>query len=129
MKKWVVPLLSLLLVFVLAYLSAPFNFFRIKLSSAEGGGEVGVKLITVADGEREEGETTEYQLFKKIQEKLDEWLKSINERIESDDVSRLKVRFLEMLRNVLEWVKEKVDRKVESSRGRGSGKKNPLKEI
>ena len=129
MKKWVVPVLSLLLVFGFVYLSAPFNLFRITVSKVHRGGEGQAKLTRIAEGEREEGDSTENQLLKKIQEQLNEWLKSINERIESEEVSRLEVRFLEILRNVLEWVKEKVDKKVESSKGRGLGKKNPFKEI
>ena len=129
MKKWVVPLLSILLVFGFVYLSSPFNFFKITIHRGDQGQKGRVKLTPIDEGEREEGDSTEYQLFKKIQEKLDEWLKSINERIESEDVSRLEVRFLEMLRNVLEWVKEKVDKKVESSKGKGSREKNPFKEI
>ena len=129
MKKWVVPVLSLLLVFGFVYLSAPFNFFRITVSKVDRGGERRAELTRIAEGEREDGDSTENQLLKKIQEQLNEWLKSVNERIESEEVSRLEVRFLEMLRNVLEWVKEKVDKKVESSKGRGSGKKDPFKEI
>jgi len=62
------------------------------------------------------------QILKEIQKKLDEWLKSLNETIESEDVSRFKVRFLEILRNILEWVKEKVDAKIESSE-----KEKPIK--
>jgi hypothetical protein len=46
--------------------------------------------------------------------KLDEWLKKLNDRIESEDVTRFGVRFLEIIRNILEWVKEKVDAKIES---------------
>ena len=54
------------------------------------------------------------QVLREIQKKLDGWLKSLNEKIESEDISRFKVRFLEILRNILEWVKEKVDAKIES---------------
>jgi hypothetical protein len=50
-----------------------------------------------------------------LREKLDEWLKSINDRIESEDVSRLEVRFLEILRSILGWVREKIDAKIASS--------------
>ncbi len=128
MKKWTVPLLSLLLVLVFVYLSTPFNLFKITASKGDRSEGIRGRLTRIAE-EKEEGDSMEYQLSKKIQEQLDEWLKSINERIEGEEVSRLEVRFLEVLRNVLEWVKEKVDKKVESSRGKGSGKKNPFKEI
>ena len=54
-------------------------------------------------------------LLKNVREALDGWLKSINERIESEDVTKIEVRFLEILRSILEWVKEKIDAKIESS--------------
>ncbi len=128
MKKWVVPLLSLLLIFGFIYLSTPFNLFKITVSKGDRSEEIRGKLTRISE-EREEGDSVEYQLSKKIQEQLNEWLKSINERIDNEDVSRLEVRFLEVLRNVLEWIKEKVDKKVESYKGKGSGKKSPVKEI
>jgi hypothetical protein len=53
-------------------------------------------------------------VLKRLREKLDEWLKSINDRIESEDASRLEVRFLEVLRSMLGWVREKVDAKIAS---------------
>lgn len=71
--------------------------------------------------EKKEGEEVDshyIQLLKKIQEKLDEWLKSLNERIEKEDITRFEVRFLEILRNVLEWVKGKIEAKIESSKGK-----------
>ena len=130
MKKWVVPLLSLLLVFGFIYLSGPFHLFKITIPKADrGGGEDRTKLTPIAEGEKEEADSTEVQLLKKIQEKLDEWLKSVNDRIESEEVSRLEVRFLEVLRNILEWVKEKVDRRVESSKGKSPRGRSPFKEI
>jgi len=55
------------------------------------------------------------QILKEIQKKLDEWLTKLNNRIESEDVTRFEVRFLEILRNILEWIKEKVDAQIESS--------------
>ena len=68
------------------------------------------------------------KLLKKVEEQLDEWLKSINEQIEKEDVSRLKVRFLEVLRNVLEWVREKVDKRIESQKGKIPRKKGGVRE-
>ncbi len=66
------------------------------------------------------------QTLIQLQEQLDEWLKSLNERIESKDVSRIEVRFLEILRNILEWVKEKVDAKIDSSRGKRHRRKKGI---
>ncbi len=55
------------------------------------------------------------EMLKKLQEILDGWLKDINERIENEDGAKIEVRFLEILRSVLEWIKEKIDAKIESS--------------
>ena len=64
--------------------------------------------------EKKEEDSQYIALLKQVKEKVDGWLKSINERIEKEDVTRLEVRFLEILRNILEWVKEKIDSKLES---------------
>ena len=76
----------------------------------------GYRVVPIQEDE-EKGEADPYmlQILKEIQKKLDGWLKSLNEKIESEDVSRFKVRFLEIWRNILEWIKEKVDAKIESS--------------
>ncbi len=90
------------------------------------GGEGREKFPTVyLQVEKKEEETDSHyiQLLKKVQEKLDEWLKSINDRIEKEDITRFEVRFLEILRNLLEWTKEKVDEKIESSKGKKPPKK------
>ena len=81
--------------------------------------EKGSRILLTQNTEQEEKkeEDTQYiSLLKQIKEKVDGWLKSINERIEREDVTRLEVRFLEILRNILEWVKEKIDSKLESSK-------------
>lgn len=72
------------------------------------------RIILIQDEEKKETDPHMLLVWKEIQKKLDEWLKSINERIESEDVTRLEVRFLEVLRNILEWIKEKVDAKVDA---------------
>jgi hypothetical protein len=71
---------------------------------------------TEQEEEKKEEDSQYIALLKQIKEKVDGWLKSINERIEREDVTRLEVRFLEILRNILEWVKEKIDSKLESSK-------------
>ena len=81
--------------------------------------EKGSRILLPQNTEKEEKkeEASQYiSLLKQIKEKVDGWLKSINERIEREDVTRLEVRFLEILRNILEWVKEKIDSKLESSK-------------
>ena len=53
---------------------------------------------------KEKGETDPHissDFEERLQEKVDEWLKSLNERIEREDVTRFEVRFLEILRNML----------------------------
>ena len=79
------------------------------------------------EGEEKKEEDPQYiALLKQIKERVDGWLKSLNERIEREDVTRLEVRFLEILRNILEWVKEKVDSKLESSKGRQPKKRRDV---
>ena len=60
---------------------------------------------------------------------VDGWLKSINDQIENEDVTRFKVRFLEILRSILEWVKEKIDSRLEDSEKDMREKGGPLREI
>jgi vacuolar-type H+-ATPase subunit I/STV1 len=113
MKKWIAPLLSLLVIVVLLLISSPFSTFKPSMTKKESKEELGILLIQ----DEEKKEQTDPHLIlvlKRLREKLDEWLKSLNGRIESEDISRLEVRFLEILRNILEWVREKVDAKIES---------------
>jgi len=114
MKKWFGLLISLLLIIGVVSVSISPNVS--KMAMPKETQTEGYRILLVQD-ESEKGETDPYmlQILKEIQKKLDEWLKSLNEKIESEDVSRFKVRFLEILRNILEWVKEKVDAKIESS--------------
>jgi len=124
MKKWIGPLLSLFLIiaFGIGMVSGSFSFsnrWKPKEAKAEE-----YRMIPVQD--EKTGETDPHMLLilKEIQKKLDEWLKAINERIESQDITRFEVRFLEILRNILEWIKEKVDAKVEEwEREKPKGKK------
>ena len=130
MKKWVVPSLSLVFVLVLVYLSGPFHLFKITVSREESRENARTLLTQSAEKDEKKEGTDPYwlQTLIQIQEQLDEWLKSLNERIESKDVSRIEVRFLEVLRNILEWVKEKVDAKIDASRGKGPKKRGLFQE-
>ena len=114
MKRWIVPLLSLLLIAVLLLISSPFNIFKPSMTKKESGEKPGI-LLTQDEGKKEQTDPHLILVLKRLREKLDEWLKSLNDRIESEDISRLEVRFLEVLRSILEWVREKVDAKIESS--------------
>jgi len=123
MKKWVGLLISLFLILVIGIGWVSDSFSILKKTTPQAAKSEGYRVVPIQD-ETEKGKTDPYmvQVLKEIQKKLDEWLKSLNESIESEDVSRFKVRFLEILRNILEWVKEKVDAKIESSE-----KEKPIK--
>jgi hypothetical protein len=123
MKKWVGLLISLCLILIVGtnWVSDSFSISKKTIPQVAKSG--GYRVIPIQDeGEKGEGDPYMLQILKEIQRKLDEWLKSLNETIESEDVSRFKVRFLEIVRNILEWVKEKVDAKIESSE-----KEKPIK--
>jgi hypothetical protein len=72
-------------------------------------------LFAQDEGKEEQTDPHLILVLKRLCEKLDEWIESINDRIESEDVTRLEVRFLEILRSILGWVREKVDAKITSS--------------
>lgn len=130
MKKSACLLISPFLIAILLLISGPFNILKLSAHSPravaghvpvrgfipEKGEGARIVLIRGEDKEEKGGGTDPHflQILKKLQEKLNEWLKSLNERIENQDVTRLEVRFLEILRNILEWVKEKIDAKIES---------------
>ncbi len=118
MKKWIGPILSLFLILILgiSLVSGFFPFFK-KTMPQETKSE-GYRIILTQDEKGGRGGETDPHLIlvlKEIQKKLDEWLKTLNERIESEDITRFEVRFLEILRNILEWIKEKIDAKIESA--------------
>ncbi len=114
MKKWIGLLVSLFLIIgmVSVLLSPPISKKR---TLNETKFEEYRVLPVQEEEKKEQTDPHMVQVLKEIQRKLDEWLKSLNERIESEDVTRFEVRFLEILRNILEWVKEKVDAKIEAS--------------
>ena len=114
MKKWIVPLLSILLIAVLLLISSPFHIFRPLMNKKEGKEKFGI-LLTPGDGKKEQTDPHLILFLKRSRERLDEWLKSVNHRIESENITRFEVPFLESLRNILEWVRGKVDAKIGSS--------------
>jgi hypothetical protein len=121
MKKWFGFFISFLLILGMILGASSFSIFK-KTMPGETKTER-YRIILIQDEEKK-GETDPHLILvlKEIQKKLDEWLKSLNERIESEDITRFEVRFLEILRNILEWIKEKVDAKIESSE-----KEKPIK--
>jgi len=114
MKKWTGLLVSFFLIVGMG--SAFLSPVIVKKETTKGTKSEGYRVLPVQEEEKkEQADPHMIQILKEIQRKLDEWLKSLNDRIESEDVTRLEVRFLEILRNILEWIKEKVDAKIESS--------------
>ncbi|GEM_PF-5064320 len=68
-----------------------------------------------AQGLKGEGaESTYVQMLKQLRATVDDWLKDINDRIESEDVTGFEVRFLEIVKGGLEWVREKIDAQIQS---------------
>ncbi|OGP72576.1 MAG: hypothetical protein A2V86_04005 [Deltaproteobacteria bacterium RBG_16_49_23] len=119
MRKRIVYLSPLLFIILLGLILSPLHISdQIKLKNTQG------IHIRTAWAQTTEGETQEshyVQLMKQLRVKVDGWLKDLNKRIESEDVTRFEVRFLEILRSFLEWVGEKIDNQIES------GEKKPKK--
>ena len=105
--------MSILLVVALIYVWGPFESHQETMPEYSG-----VRKIPAVFGQTEDQEGKKDQdsafisLLKNLQGVMDGWLKSLNERIESEDITQLEVRFWEILRSMLEWVKEKIDAKV-----------------
>jgi len=150
MTKWAHLFLSLLLVIVVVSISDSFRDLRLPVPKEAKGEEPKIVLTQGVEKEGKKGETDPHLILilKQVKEKVDSWLKSLNERIEREDVTRFEVRFLEILRNILEWVKEKIDSKIDSyeerkeekrekedlpretkKKGEEAGFVNPLKEV
>jgi hypothetical protein len=116
MKKWIGPCLSVSLVLVLLFLSGPFAGLKQPAFLYGEGKERPLVLTQDRKNDKRDDDSNFVQILQGFQEIVDGWLKSLNERIESGDVTRFEVRFLEILRNMLEWVKEKLDAQIESTR-------------
>jgi hypothetical protein len=128
MKKWIGLLFSLLLIFILL---GALGFFQDLRKGTEKNEDAQIVLTQDRDrGEKgTEKDSIETQLLKEVKQIVDGWLKSINEEIENEDVTRFKVRFLEILRSVLEWLKDKIDSWLETSEKDMREKGGPLREI
>ncbi len=124
MKKWIGPFLSLLL--ILSLISV-LGFFQDSRRATEKKEEGEIVLMQYREGG--EKDTFMIDLLRQLKQIVDGWLKSINDQIENEDVTRFKVRFLEILRSMLEWVKEKIDSWLETSQKDMREKGGPLREI
>jgi hemerythrin-like domain-containing protein len=113
MKKWAGPLFSLLLIIVLLWTPGLFHDSN-KPTYGRQENQVLPAQYKEKEGKRG-GDSYVQSLLKELKETVDRWLKSLNERIEREDVTHFEVRFLEILRSILEWVKEKIDSQIDSS--------------
>ncbi len=114
MRKWGGLLLSILLIAALLSIPAASDIFKPVTNKKENMEKP--KIVLTQDTEKEgKGDIYSIALLKQMRDKVDAWLKSLNERIEREDITRFEVRFYEILRNILEWVKEKIDAKIKSS--------------
>ena len=115
-NKYILPLLVIILLgLILSPLHLSSRLGQENPKRIESG-------MAWAQNTKEEGQESHYvQLMRQLRTKVDGWLKDLNQRIESEDVTRFEVRFLEILRSVLEWVGEKIDTQIES------GEKKPKK--
>jgi hypothetical protein len=115
MMKWIGSLFSLVCAVVLISFLGPLQHSERYMGKQEEGR---IAVTQYRGGEEKKGERDSHmvQILKELKQTVDEWLKSINEEIEREDVTRFKVRFLEILRSILEWVKDRLDSWLESSR-------------
>jgi hypothetical protein len=117
MRKWVGPPLSFLFIVSLLFIPFASNIFKPISDQNENTGSPRVILTVNTDKEGKGGsEDTYYIMFlKQTREKVDEWLELLNKRIEQEDITHFEVRFYEISRNFLEWLRETIDSKVKSS--------------
>jgi hypothetical protein len=115
MRKRIVYLSPVLFMILLGLVLNPFSISeQIRFKKAKGVCSGIAWAQRNAEGGRGEQESHYTQLMRQLRMKVDEWLKDLNKRIESEDVTRFEVRFLEILRSFLEWVGEKIDAQIES---------------
>jgi CBS-domain-containing membrane protein len=123
MKKWGGFLLPILVITILILVTTASDIFKPITDKKENMERP--RIVLTQDTEKEgKKDTYSIALLKQMSEKLDEWLKSLNEKIEREDITRFEVRFYEFLRNMLEWVKEKIDAKIDSSEDQTPKKKD-----
>jgi hypothetical protein len=128
MKKWIGPFASLLL--ILALISI-LGFYQDPKRAVEKKEDSGIVRTQYREGGEKRGgkDSSTSQLLRELKQTVDGWLKSINEEIEDEDVTRFKVRFLEILRSILEWLREKIDSWLEDSEKDVMEKGGTLREI
>lgn len=130
MRKRTIRFLPLLLIILFGLIFSSLRIpERIWIGKMEGKGNgIAFAQDIEEEGKRGEQDTHFIQLMRLLRTKVDSWLKDLNKRIESEDVTRFEVRFLEILRSVLEWVGEKIDAQIESG-GKKPKKKTGGEEV
>ncbi len=125
MRKWIGFFLSLFLIAVVLLASDSFTLLSQRGPEKESQTNHSVVLSQNRDEEvrKKEGDSYTITILKILRERLDDWLKSLNNRIESEEITRLEVRFLEILRSLLEWVRDKVNTRIEPLGEKKPGKK------
>jgi hypothetical protein len=112
MKKWLGLFISILVIVIL--LSVPFASDMFNPAANREEGKKGYGMVAAQGSEKEpKGDTYSTAVLKQIRDKVDVWLKELNEKIEREDVTRFEVRFYEILRSILEWVRGKIDAEIE----------------
>ena len=123
MRKWIGSLLSFFFIVAMILVFDSFNSLKQKIPEKEKSGNHRIVTLQSMEEEKKEEDSYSFLILKQLKEKVDIWLKSLNDRIESEDITRFEVRFLEILRNILEWVNEKIDGKLERLKGKKPEKK------
>ena len=115
MRKRIVYLSPLLLIILFGFFFSPFSISDRLGPVKPGGLQSGIVWAQGITGDERGDQESHYtQLMKQLRATVNGWLKDLNQRIESEDVTRFEVRFLEILRSLLEWVGEKIDAQIES---------------
>ena len=111
MKKWIGLLLSLLFTGVLFFGPAFSALFK---PGSEGKSVESPQTVFAQSNKEKEEKRDSYStdLLKQIREKVEGWLKSLNDKIESEEITHFEVRFYEILRSILEWLREKIDAEI-----------------
>jgi hypothetical protein len=117
MRKWVGPFLAILFVVSLLFLTFASTIFKPISDQNESIENPRMILTLNTDKEGKGGNEDTYyiKLLKQTREKVDEWLDSLNKKIDQEDVTHFEVRFYEISRNFLEWIRETINAKIKSS--------------
>jgi hypothetical protein len=113
MKRWIGPLLLFIFLLVSIWTSRFFHEPNTFIGDHKED-RIVLTQLKERNEKKEETDSNFVQILKELKVTVDGWLKSLNDRIEREDITRFEVRFLEILRSILEWVKEKIDSQLES---------------